>query len=486
MNRILLFILSVFSNHLLMIILSILIGATTGMAKVKYPGKNMYAYRFYLHDKQGCGFSIEKPHRYLSAKAVERRKRQGLKVDSTDLPVSAAYLQHFLVKGAKVLGASKWNNTVLVSMEDTALASQLAQLPFVREKRLVFQSPDSVDGPLKPFRPRVHDEYNRWDSLRGDPLGMARTQIEMIGGDRLHEIDLRGQGMTIAVLDGGFQNVDQIPAFSKTRIAGTHDFVKIEPNGAATDFFTGIDHGSKVLSVLAAQAPEVLSGTAPLATYWLLRCEDPLTELPIEEDYWTMAAEFADSVGVDIINSSLGYNEYDDNLCSYRLQDLDGHTALISRTASLLARKGVVLCNSAGNSGMSHWKKITVPADADSILTIGAVNKEGKNAPFASVGPTQDGRVKPDIVALGAPTAVLSGRGTLIHDMGTSFSTPVVCGLVACLWQGLPQKTAQQIIDLVRQSASQYEQPDNIYGYGLPNFWQAYMVGKMREEEMRE
>jgi subtilisin family serine protease len=234
---------------------------------------------------------------------------------------------------------------------------------------------------------------------------------------------------------------------------------------------------------MAANEPQILVGTAPEARYWLLRCEDQQTEQPVEEDYWTIAAEFADSAGVDIISSSLGYNEYDEGRGSYRLRDLDGQTALISRTASMLAQKGIILVNSAGNLGMGPWKKITFPADANDILTVGAVNIDRKNAPFCGVGPTQDGRVKPDVLALGSPASLISGRGTVIRDMGTSFSTPIVAGLVACLWQALPNKTAKEIINLVRQTSSQYQEPDNIYGYGLPNFWRAYMIGKVNSEK---
>lgn len=443
--------------------------------KTRWRGQKQYVYRLYLRDKVGCGYSLDRPSHYLSPKAIERRKRQHLKVDSTDLPLSKVYLERLNVKGARIVGQSRWNNTVLVAAEDTTLLRLMSQLPFVKQGRHVWTSPDSVSEQVKMH---FHEQFNRWDSLRGDPLGMARTQIEMLAGDRLHEIDLCGRGMTIAVLDGGFQNADRIPCLKSTRILGTRDFVTAVSGSPAERFFDGIDHGTKVLSALAAQAPEVLSGTAPEAGYWLLRCEDPQTEMPIEEDYWAMAAEFADSVGVDIINSSLGYNDYDKPFANYRLQDLDGVTSLISHTASLLAGKGIVLCSSAGNAGLGAWKKITVPADADNILTVGAVNQEGKNAPFASVGPTQDGRVKPDVVALGSGTSLISGRGTLVRDMGTSFSTPVVCGLVACLWQGLRHKTASEIIDLVRRSASQYETPDNILGYGIPDFWQAYMIGQ--------
>ncbi len=471
-------------KKLIILLLLAMASAAPAQSKMRFRGAKTYACRFYLRDKQDCGYSIDRPSHFLSAKSIERRKKQKLKIDSTDLPVSPVYVEQFRVKGVDVLGTSRWNNTVLACSRDTALLNRLAQLSCVSECRMVYESPDSIDGAVKPFRPNVHNDFNRWDSLRGDPLGMARTQMEMIGGDRLHEVDLRGRGITIAVLDGGFLNADLLPALAKTHVEGIRNFAVMGGDQMA-DFkderqalFESIDHGTKVLSALAADAPEVLSGTAPEASYWLLRCEDPHTEMPIEEDYWAMAAEFADSVGADVLNSSLGYYEYDKPFSSYRLQDLDGHTALISRTASLLAGKGMVLCNSAGNSGMSWWKKITVPADATNILTVGAVNNHRQNAPFASVGPSQDGRVKPDIAAQGAPAALLSGRGTLVHDMGTSFSTPIVCGLVACLWQGLPHKTALEIMDLVRRSASQADEPDNITGYGIPDFWQAYMIGQ--------
>ena len=297
----------------------------------------------------------------------------------------------------------------------------------------------------------------------------------MLGGHRLHSTGCRGKGMTIAVIDGGFQNCDQIPAILHANILGIHDFVY----PASQRFYRETDHGTKVLSAMAVNEPQVFVGTAPEARYWLLRCEDQQTEQPVEEDYWTMAAEFADSAGVDIINSSLGYSEYDGHRGSYHQHDLDGRTALISRTASMLAGKGIVLVNSAGNLGMGPWKKITVPADANDILTVGALSTDKKNASFCGVGPTQDGRVKPDVMALGSPACLISGRGSIVRDMGTSFSTPIVTGLVACLWQALPGKSALDIINLVRKTASQHQQPDNIYGYGIPNFWRAYMIVKL-------
>ena len=442
----------------------------------KRPVKKSYVYRYYLTDKQGTTFSVDKPQRFLSERSIARRQRQGLPIDSTDLPVPHQYVRQFAVKGATVLGTSRWQNTVVVRAADTLLLNRLARLPIVRESCCVYIAPDSIDIDDN-ITWNVHDSFNRWDSVRNEPYGMAADQIEMLNGRRLHEAGLTGKGMVIAILDGGFQNYDRIPALQRAKVLGVRDFVS-SGNPDGPDYpgkdFHQIDHGRRVFSAMAAYAPEVAFGTAPDASYWLLRTEEPPTEQPVEEDYWTMAAEFADSVGVDVINSSLGYHKFDDGLPSYRLRDLDGKTAFISRSASMLAKKGIVHCNSAGNSGMGEWKKIGVPADAPDILTVGAVDKKGALASFSSIGPSQDGRVKPDVVALGHNTTLISGRGTLVHDMGTSFSTPVTCGLVACLWQGLPQLTALQIIELVRRSADQYDAPNNIYGYGLPDFWKAY------------
>ena len=451
--------------------------ATLSVAgKSKYPGGKRFIYRYYLQDKQGTSFSLEHPTRWLSRQSVERRRRQGLALDSTDLPVSNVYLKQMRQKGVELVGTSRWNNTVLLCAKDTAALESIAKLPFVTKSQCVWTSPDSIDDP---WRMKIHDNFNRWDTIHNDPYGAARPQIEMLKGECLHEAGFMGKGMTIAILDGGFHNADRLPWLQNVHVEGIRDVVYLSPayresNLSTTRPYLETDHGTKVLSAMAANLPQILTGTAPEARYWLIRCEDTSTEQPVEEDYWAMAAELADSAGVDIINSSLGYTEYDEGCKNHVLNDLNGSTALISRTASMLADKGIVLCNSAGNSGMGTWKKIGFPADADNILTVGAVSESRKIAAFSSVGPSQDGRVKPDIVAMGAPAALLSGRGTLVRDMGTSFSTPIVCGLVACLWQAYPNKTALEIIEMVRRSADNYPTPNNIYGYGVPDFCRAY------------
>ena len=449
-----------------------------GTRHVKYKGGPEYIYRITLTDKQGTPYSLDHPTRFLSRRSVERRKRQGLSVDSTDLPVSPQYLKLLRKDNVDIVGQSRWQNTVLIRVKDTARVADIRQLPCVSACRLVWLSPDSItlEG-----RPKFHEQFEEHDSVKGEIYGTALEQIQSLQGDRLHRTGMLGQNMMIAVLDGGFKNADRIPEFQKIDIRGYHDFVAPdEPR-----LFAETDHGTKVLSAMAIYHPYYFIGTAPKASYWLLRSEDQQTEQEVEEDYWTMAAEFADSVGCDVINSSLGYNEYDHLWMSYRLWQLDGRTAFVSRSASMLADKGIVLVNSAGNSGMGPWKKIGVPADATDILTVGAVSELDihRIAPFSSVGPTQDGRVKPDVVAMGAPARLVGGRGTITSAMGTSFSAPIISGLVACLWQSMPHKTAREIIELVKRSGDNYDHPDNIYGYGLPNFWRAYMVGQMKTEK---
>jgi len=449
-----------------------------GTKRVRYKDGPAYIYRVSLTDKADTPYSFDHPTRFLSRRAIERRERQGLAIDSTDLPVSSHYVRLIKKEGVTIVGQSRWQNTVLIRLKDSTLVSGIRQLPCVKACKLVWLSPDSIT-PDKRIDYQSH--FEPYDSIPNEIYGTAADQIYNLKGDQLHRAGFLGKGMMIAVIDGGFKNADRIPELQKIKILGWHDFVS--PNDP--QLFSETDHGTKVLSIMGAYHPHIFIGTAPKAVYWLLRSEDQLTEQEVEEDYWTMAAEFADSVGCDVINSSLGYNEYDHKWMSYKQWQLDGKTAFVSRSAAMLAQKGIVLCNSAGNSGMGPWKKIGVPADAENILTVGAISdiETQRIAAFSSVGPTQDGRVKPDVVALGAPARVISGRGTITSSMGTSFSSPVVCGLVACLWQAMQDKTASEIIDIIRRTGNNYQHPDNIYGYGVPDFWQAFLKGKVKSEE---
>ncbi len=439
---------------------------------VSFPGGRCMMYRLYLRDKdlQHTPFSVSRPEQFLSARSIERRKRQGLSVDVTDLPIAPAYLDSVSRTGIEIVGQSKWNNTLLVKIHKEKELNKLNSLSFITRKLKVFSSPDSI---TERKRSSFRKELNSWES-GPTHYGAAAEQLKSLGGQRIHERGFYGNGMMIAVLDGGFMNADRIPALHGVKLAGLKDFVVPKSN----NIFEEMEHGTMVLSTMAANAPNLYVGVAPEAQYVLVRCEDERTESLAEEDYWASAAEYADSLGVDVINSSLGYHDFDDVKTNHLYWEQDGETALISHTASMCADKGIICVNSAGNDGMGVWKKINFPADAKDILTVGSINEQGKNAAFSAVGPTADGRIKPDVMAFGSPASVITGRGAIINDNGTSFSSPLIAGMTACLWQALPHKTAKQIIKLVKMAGNNQQHPDNIYGYGVPDFWKAYQTGK--------
>ena len=422
-------------------------------------------YRINLTDKVVTDYALDRPEEFLSKKAIERRQKQGLAIDSTDLPVCRKYVDAIRKKGVKIVTTGKWDNFVTVSCNDTTLIDKIAQLPFVRTTEKVWTAPD-------PEQPAM---ATKRDSLINTPLwmeevyGPARRQIEISNGNKLHDAGFKGQGMTIAVIDAGFHNADKITAMQNIRVLGTKDFVNQQ-----ADIFAESSHGMMVLSCIGMNQPGIMTGTAPEASFWLLRSEDEYSEHLVEQDYWSAAVEFADSVGVDVLNTSLGYYTFDDKSKDYRFRDLDGRHALMSRQASHVADKGMVLVCSAGNSGMGSWKKITPPGDAENVLTVGAIDKEAVLAPFSSIGNTADHRIKPDVVAVGLGADVIRTDGNQGKANGTSFSSPIMCGMVTCLWQACPELTAKEVIELVRRSGDRKDYPDNIYGYGVPDMWKAY------------
>ena len=423
-------------------------------------------YRISLKDKAATEYSLKKPEKYLSAKAIERRRKQNLPIDSTDLPVCRKYIDEIRKQGVKIVVTGKWDNFVTVSCNDTTLIDRIAALPFVLSTEKVWISP----GAGKPSMATERDSVLNQPTIHPDSIyGRAITQIQMSNGDKLHEAGFKGQGMTIAVIDAGFHNVDKITAMQNIRILGTKDFVNQQ-----ADIFAESSHGMSVLSCIGMNRPDIMTGTAPEASFWLLRSEDEYSEHLVEQDYWSAAVEFADSVGVDVINTSLGFYSFDDKSKNYKYRDLDGRHALMSRQASHIADKGMILVCSAGNSGAGSWKKITPPGDADNVLTVGAIDKRAVLATFSSVGNTADHRVKPDVVAVGVGSDVIRTDGNQGRANGTSFSSPIMCGMVTCLWQACPTLTAKEVIELVRRSGDRAGFPDNIYGYGVPDMWKAY------------
>ena len=427
--------------------------------------ENNYKYRVNLKDKVGSAYSVDKPQEFLSEWALERRNRQQLPVDETDLPVSQVYVKELLGTGARLVTTSKWNNTVVLEVSDTTLMDKVKEMPFVTHVKKVWTQPDSIPARNKKRKKEVTNEVKE----TGYYYGKAFRQINIHGGDSLHAAGFAGQGMHVAVIDAGFYNADKIKFFKKMDLLGTRDFVNPK-----SDIYEENSHGMKVLSCMAANIKDVFVGTAPEASYWLLRSEDQDTEQPVEEDYWAAAIEFADSVGVDVVNTSLGYHEFDEGYPAYRYRDLDGHYSLMSHSASMAADKGMVVVCSAGNSGRGAWKKITPPGDSENVITVGALTKDLVNAEFSSVGDTSDGRVKPDVAAIGVNSVVSGNDGTVSRANGTSFASPTMCGVVTCFWQACPWLTAKEVVKAVQQAGDRVDYPDNIYGYGVPNLWKAY------------
>ncbi len=424
-------------------------------------------YRICFTDKNATTYSIKHPETFLSKKSIARRLKQNLAIDSTDLPVCKKYVEALRSKGVHVLVTGKWDNFATVSCNDSLLINEIARLPFVRTTEKVWQG--KVMVATKRDTLTNHPQHS--DSF----YGPATAQIEMSRANLLHDAGFKGQGMTIAVIDAGFHNADKIEAMKNIRILGSHDFVN-----PAADIYSESSHGMSVLSCMAMNQPNIMVGTAPEASYWLLRSEDEYSENLVEQDYWAAAIEFADSVGVDVVNTSLGYYSFDDSSKNYRYRDLDGQHALMSREASKAADKGMIVVCSAGNSGSGTWKKIATPGDADNVLTVGAIDKNKLLAPFSSIGNTVDGRVKPDIMAVGLRADVMGTDGKLRFANGTSFSSPIMCGMVACLWQACPNLTAKEVIELVRSVGDRADYPDNIYGYGIPDIWKAYQKNRKR------
>jgi subtilisin family serine protease len=428
-----------------------------------------YRFRVTLTDKASTAFSLAQPEAYLSGDALTRRRRQSLPVDSTDLPVSADYVKALSQLDARPVVQSKWNNTVVMESADSLWTDRLQALPFVKAVRLVWIEPDSIAPRNAHRKKEVTNHIDKYTSR----YGASEAQIALHHGDSLHAAGYRGQGMRIAVIDAGFYNADCIKMLKDIRLLGTRDFVN-----PSSDIFAEQSHGMMVLSCMAAHTDRVLVGSAPEASYLLLRSEDNDSEQLIEEDYWAAALEYADSVGVDVVNTSLGYYAFDDARMDHRYRDLDGFTSLMSASASRAADKGMVVVCSAGNAGRDTWKKITPPGDADAVLTIGAVDRDRMNAIFSSVGPTQDGRVKPDLMAIGVSAAVCGTDGCVSHSNGTSFASPILCGLVACFWQACPQLTAHQVIKAMRRAGDRADYPDTIFGYGIPDVWKAFLSEK--------
>lgn len=426
-------------------------------------------YRVWFTDKAESSYSIDRPEEFLSTKAIERRARHNIEITQQDLPVCDSYIQQIKDLGFKIVVTSRWMNTVVVAPGDYVTINTIEQLPFV-EKIECVQNEETVIPLHAKYATRQEAVEEDDNETYPDELvtyyGASWHQINQLNLAPMHQAGYRGNGMTIAVLDAGFYCIDMHPYIDLSQILGTHDFTR-----RSFSYKNGVDHGASVLMCMATNAPNSQIGTAPDANYWLITTEDNNRECPIEEDYWVAGAEMADSVGADIITSSLGYNLYDDPDMSYTHADMDGKTAFCSRGATIAASKGLLVVTAAGNEYSKTWKKIVVPGDAEGIITVGSINSDGSHSNFSSVGYSADGRVKPDVVALGNNTKILNTDGMITSVTGTSFATPLMTGALACLWQAHPEWSVSELIERVQRGASQYHTPDSLIGYGLPDIY---------------
>jgi subtilisin family serine protease len=440
-------------------------------------------FRLLLKDKGDTPFSVDRPEEFLSQKSIERRIRQKLTVDSIDLPVSPAYFEAIKKTGAEIRTASKWVKTIVVQLTDSCIASELRELPFVDEAYCVWKGvlPNSFTGINRPNETKKNStlsgtsEVTTKEETTGltseNDYGAGFDQIRLNNGHLLHNAGFRGKGVSIAIVDEGFMNVDRISFFDQNKLMDVKSF-----NHETSDpLRAGMDHGTRVLSCLLSDKQGEMIGTAPEADYYLFRSEINQEEYPVEEDYWIAALEYADSLGIDIMTTSLGYSNFNDAAMNHSVSQLDGKTIPMSRAAALSASRGMLLFISAGNEGNKNWKFITMPGDAENVITVGSIMRDSTRSAFSSTGYTADNRIKPDLVAMGSNVSIVSSDGSIIQSNGTSFATPILAGLGACLWEAFPDLTAFEMIKLLQTSGNRYLQPDSLFGYGIPDVFKAYI-----------
>lgn len=433
-------------------------------------GQSLHAadpYYFFLSftDKKNTPYSLENPEDFLSIKSIQRRLEQNLVCDSTDLPVDPNYVSQVSnINGVDVHSTSKWMNGAIVLVADSSLMTNIRQLPFIKSAEYTGRKLNPKYAPASKIKKFIED-YG---------YGESQSQTDLVKGAQLHNLGYTGAGISIALLDAGFTNVNTNPGFDslrmQNRLLGALSVVDKNEN-----VYNAHVHGANVLSIMAGNYPDSFVGSAPHASYWLIQTEVELGEYKVEVDFLTKGLEYADSVGVDVVNISLGYFEFDDDDLSFTYADMNGQTSRGSRAANLAANKGMIVCASAGNEGSRPWKYICSPADAEGVLTVGAVNNSGTIAAFSSWGPSSDNRIKPDVCATGQATAYVDIWGDVENGNGTSYSSPVMAGFTACYLQyckeHIPnQYSVRSIINQIISSADRYSDPDEQYGYGIPDF----------------
>lgn len=435
-----------------------------------------------LKDKGTNPYSLSNPSQYLTSRSIQRRTRYGIAIDSSDLPITPRYIDSIRLAGAvTILNTSKWLNQVAIQTTDAAALIKISSFPFVlsagpiasragQGNRPVNKQLDApTTGIVQNPSPSIitADYYN---------YGQSYGQVHLHNGEFLHNRGFRGQGMQMAVLDAGFFHYLSLPTFDSIRnngqVLGTWDFVA---GNSSVD--EDHPHGMNCLSTIAANMPGVFMGTAPKASFYLYRTEDAATEYPIEEQNWVAGMERADSLGVDITSTSLGYFNFDNAIFNYTYANMDGNTTLSARGADFAAKKGMLLVLAAGNEGTSAWHFIITPSDADSVMAVGAVSVAGNVGGFSSYGPSSDGQVKPSVAAVGVGAVIANtSNGQPTFGNGTSFACPNMAGLTTCLWQAFPEINNMGIITTMQQSATRATNPDNRVGYGIPDMKKAFVM----------
>jgi len=425
----------------------------------------------FFKDKENIQQSINNPISILTQEAIDRKTLHNIPIDERDVPVNENYITQIKnTTGITVIAKSKWFNCVYVRGTETNIRN-LTSLSFVDRLDFADNSLDTGGKKTPSIKQKKNVSKHKFATSTDFSYGHTEEQIKQLQGDYLHQQGYTGKDMIIAVIDGGFPGVDTLSVFSKAKnenriLEEGYDFVNRNDNE-----FTGNQHGTRVLSSIAGSIDGEFIGTAPDAKYLLFTTEDSDTEGPHEEAFWVEAIERADSLGVDVINTSLSYAQnFDNSAYEYKKSDLDGQTAFSSRGANIAFEKGMLLVNGAGNYGHQPWKTIQAPADSSGVLTVGSVDDEGVLSFFSSIGPTADNRIKPDVMARGTETALINSDGSVTSQLGTSYSSPIIAGLAACLWQAFPTKTNEEIMQLIRQSAHLSNSPTNEMGYGIPNF----------------
>ena len=431
-------------------------------------------YMVFLTDKEQSSYSIDNPITFLSQRAIDRRAKSGVEITVEDLPVNESYIEKIRDLGCDVYFQSRWLNALLVQT-DHSLVSSIEQLSFVDSVQYIAGGSrlSTTQVPIT-----IPDVFKTPGSVDSD----TELQLSLIKADSMHKDGYRGEGMVIAILDSGFPGINEYKMFQhifdEDRLLGYKDFVTNSGNPFTYTSTSGA-HGSSVFSTIAMDYGEEVQGVAPGADFVLCVTEDVTSEYRIEEYNWILGAEYADSIGADVINASVGYSfGFSNSSMNYTIDDLDGKTAIVSIGASIAASKGMVVVVSAGNEGNNQWKYITPPGDADGVVVVGSVNMVSEKSSFSSVGPTADGRLKPDVMALGSLTTIFDVNGNpsqannvkIGMGSGTSYAAPQIAGLAAAVWQANPEWTSQEVIEAIKYSSNNSLSPDTALGFGIPNY----------------